>query len=206
MTKILLIDDHTLMRDLLANELLKEDEIHEVSQAGSAEEAIIALETSLPDMLIVDIAMPGMDGITLVEKMRASGFDKPILILSMHKDRHLAQRALSAGATGMATKQDSLDDIVFAVRRTLAGERYLGSALVEEDLLGRTPSDRLGLSPREREVLLQIASGKATKVIADEMRLSPRTIDAHRRNIIAKTGARNAADMTRLAMELGLSD
>jgi len=205
MTKLLLIDDHTLMRDLLANELLKEDEIHEIAQAGSAEEAIAVFESTLFDMLIVDIAMPGMDGITLVEKMRTSGFDKPILILSMHKDRHLAQRALSAGATGMATKQDSLDDIVFAVKRTLAGERYLGPALVAENLLGRTLRNQSGLSSRECEVLILIASGKATKVIADELGLSPRTIDAHRRNIIAKTGVRNAADMTRLAREIGLS-
>ncbi len=202
--KILLVDDHALMRDLLANELLKESEVREVFQAGSAKKVLDLLPDINPDMLIADISMPGMDGITLVQKLRADGFDKPVLILSMHKDAHLAKRALAAGATGMAAKQDSLDSLVFAVKQTMLGERYLSPALLEDQLISADTSTPAGLSPREQQVLVLIASGKSTKVISDGLGLSPRTVDAHRRNIIAKTGARNAADMTRLAVELGL--
>lgn len=202
--KILLVDDHALMRDLLANELQKEGEVQEVLQAGSANEALDLLRDVDPDMLIADISMPGMDGITLVKKLRDDGFEKPVLILSMHKDTHLAKRALSAGATGMAAKQDPLDSLVFAVKQTLLGERYLSPALLEQEILDANLADTTGLSPREKQVLVLIASGKSTKVIGDELDLSPRTIDAHRRNIIAKTGVRNAADMTRLALDLGL--
>ncbi len=202
--KILLVDDHALMRDLLANELQKEGEVQEVLQAGSANEALDLLRDVDPDMLIADISMPGMDGITLVKKLRDDGFEKPVLILSMHKDTHLAKRALSAGATGMAAKQDPLDSLVFAVKQTLLGERYLSPALLEQEILDANLADTTGLSPREKQVLVLIASGKSTKVIGEELDLSPRTIDAHRRNIIAKTGVRNAADMTRLALDLGL--
>eukprot|EP00435_Cladocopium_sp_Y103_P077251 s1_g990.t1 len=197
------------MRELLANELLKEADIAEVLQAGTAEEALAALrdpETNqgtgkLPDMLVVDLNMPGMGGASLIERLRADGFQKPILVLTMHKDPHVAERVFSLGATGVAVKQDSLDDIVLAVKQTLQGKRYIGPGLVSAGLeIGRASA----LSAREQEVLMHIASGKQTKRIATEMNISQRTVDAHRRNIIAKTGARNAADMTRLAVDLGL--
>lgn len=202
--RILLVDDHALMRDLLANELLKEPEVHEVLQAGSAKKALDCLQETSPDMLIADISMPGIDGITLVKKLRDEGFQKPILILSMHRDTHLAKRALAAGATGMAAKQDPLSSLVFAVKQTLRGERYLSPELLERELTDADKTASAGLSPREKEVLILIASGNSTKVISDQLGLSTRTVDAHRRNIIAKTSARNAADMTRLALDLGL--
>lgn len=203
--RLFLVDDHALMRDLLARELAEGAGIEVAGQAGSAEEALELIGPLDPDFLLVDVAMSGMDGIAFVERLRVAGDMRPVLMLTMHRDRHIAHRALEAGATGIALKQDTLESLVFAVRQTALGERYISAALLEDGLL----SDKGGvasLTARERDVLALIAQGQSTQAVSGTLGLSPRTVDAHRRNIIAKTGARNAAHMTRLAISLGLAD
>lgn len=205
--RMIVIDDHKLMRHLLVDELSKADGISVLADFDSGEAAVAS---PLPDgvnLVIVDLSLPGMDGIETAQALAERGYNGPFLCLTMHLNPRLMDRAFDAGITGYVLKHDDFADLLFAVRRVVQGHRYISTTLLEvlrnrrAGSAGTSPLDQL--TPREREVARLIAQGMTSGQIAQRLSISDRTVDAHRRNIAEKTGLRRVADITRLVLEAG---
>jgi DNA-binding NarL/FixJ family response regulator len=207
--RILLADDHAMVRKGFRLILSQENDIEIVGEAGSGQEAIQAAIRLVPDVVILDIAMPGING---VEATRLILKDCPgcrVLILSMHKDPVYVRETLRAGAKGYLLKDGIDGDLVRAVRAVASDEGFLSpsiSGTVLEDYQ-RHVSDPLDLlTGREREVLQLLAEGKVAKEIAAALDVSVYTVDAHRSRIMKKLQLRSSGELVRFAMRKGLID
>ena len=200
----MLADDHDLVRAGIQGlvELLPGVDV--VAQAGSGEELLAALERVDPHLVITDIHMPGMDGVEAVAKIRSRHPRLPILVLSMFDTAEMVQRAVAAGANGYLMKNAAPQELQHAVSVMLNTGSYF-SAQVARLLMERV--DALaddGLTERQKEVLVLLASGLSSKEIAFELKLSPKTIDVHRARIMERLDVRDIAGLTRYAVRRGL--
>ena len=210
MIRILIADDHAVLRRGL-KEILK-DEIKDVvfDEAGNAQEVLARVQGHAWDIVILDITMPGRSGLDLLRDLQQLRPELPVLILSMHPENQYAKRVLRAGAAGYMNKETAPKELAMAVRKVLAGGRYVSAGLAEKlaaDLSaddGRLPHERL--SDREFEVLRMIASGKTVSQIAEDLCLSVTTVSTHRARILEKMGLANNAGLVRYAMLNGLID
>jgi len=210
MVRILIADDHAIIRRGL-REILT-DELGALSW-GEAENALGALEQVGKrnwDLLILDIEMPGRSGIDVLRDLRALRPKLPILVLSVHPEERFAKRALRAGAAGYVNKEEAPSEVVKAVRKVLAGGRYVSPAFAERlamDLAVQTdkPIDEI-LSDREFEVLHLIASGKTVSQIAEQLNLSVKTISTYRSRVLEKMGMKTNAELTHYAVRNNLVD
>jgi DNA-binding NarL/FixJ family response regulator len=205
---VLLVDDHPVLRDGFAQLIDHEPDLHVCGQASSAAEALTALERSTPDLVVVDISLPGMDGIELIKNIRARFGSLRILVLSMYDEKVYAERAFQAGASGYVMKQAPTEQVMEAIRRVLAGRLYFSaqmeSLLFEKLRTGRArveESEVSLLSDRELEVFLLIGRGFANKEIAHALGVSAKTVDAHRTHMKQKLRLRSGAELTRRAIE-----
>jgi DNA-binding NarL/FixJ family response regulator len=204
---IVLVDDHPLLREGLAQLLATERDLALCGQAGEGAEAIETIGATSPDLVIVDISLPGRDGIDLIREIKARFPNLPILVFSMHDELLYAERALQAGAKGYVMKSRSPEYLLLAIRRVLAGEIVVGTELVAR-LLHRVaqakPNGSLSildlLTNRELEIFRRIGAGHQRGRMASELNLSVKTIEAHRANIRQKLGLRNAADLMQHAI------
>lgn len=212
--RVLVVDDHTLIRQGIVGLLESQDDIEVVGQAGNGREAIALLATISADVVLMDIAMPGINGLTATREMKERRPDVRVLILTIHdRDDYLFQ-ALRAGASGYVLKGADVQDLLAAVRTAFRGEVYLypsvTSTLVADYLRrARAGDDRAtydGLSDREREILHLIAQGKTSPEIAAELFLSPHTVQSHRDHIMAKLDLHSKAALIKYAIAKGLID
>lgn len=204
--RVLLVDDHPMVRYGLTQLINGNHDMVVCGEAGDAAQAITAVEQLRPDLVVVDIALGGEDGLTLIGQLRARWPETRILALSMHSEALYAERALKAGAGGYVTKQQRPPEVIVALRRVLAGEVYLGEAIknrLVERIAGIPPkrgsSAIESLTDRELAVLRLIGSGRATREIAAELHLSVKTINAHRDHIKGKLGIGTAPELARFA-------
>lgn len=207
-TKVLIVDDHPIVRQGLAQLLNSEPDFVVCGQAGSAREAMTAIAQLKPDMGIVDISLPGTDGLELIKSIVVQRPDLPLLVLSMHEESLYAERALHAGAKGYMMKQEATDKLTGALRRILHGQIYASEELAEQIMRkaieGKSFQDAspvASLSDRELEVLQLMGQGHGTRQIADELHLSVKTIESHRANIKEKLRFKTAPEMMRFAVE-----
>lgn len=213
MTTILLADDHRMVREGLRTLLEQRerlDVIANVSNGNDALEKAIELD---PDVAILDITMPGMNGIEVTHRLRT---DKPriqVIILSMHADRQFVIEALRAGARGYVLKDSAFQELRVAIRTVLQGGVYLSpriTPIVVDAAVHGTVSEETSpfdiLSSREREVLQMIAEGLKTREIADALVVSEKTVETHRRNIMEKLDLRSIAELTKYAIRHGLTN
>ncbi len=210
--KILLVDDHKIMREGLRAMLEKQEGIE---VAAEAEDGMTAVKLSgeLPiDMVIMDIAMPDMNGIEATQQIVAKHPNIKVIALSMHTERRFVAEMLKAGASGYLLKDSAFDELAHAIRIIHEGKTYLSpgitGVLVEdymEQLTGGGNSATSQLSAREREVLQLIAEGLATKDIAKRLEVSVKTIETHRHNIMNKLDIRSVAELTKYAIREGLT-
>lgn len=205
---ILLVEDHPVLRDGFAQLIDHEPDLRVSGQASNAAEATAALEASLPDLVVVDLSLPGMDGIELIKNVKARFPDLRILVLSMYDEKVYAERAFRAGATGYVMKQAPTEHIMEAIRRVLNDKLYVSreveTLLFERIRTGSSPmeeSDVRCLTDRELEVFLLIGRGVDTKDIAKSIHLSVKTVDAHRAHIRKKLKLGSGAELTRRAIE-----
>jgi len=208
--RILIADDHAILRrglkEILASEL--KDAIFD--EAGNAQQVLAHIQSHAWDLVILDITMPGRSGLDLLRDLQQLRSELPVLILSMHPENQYAKRMLKAGAAGYMNKETAPKELVKAVRKVLAGGRYVSAELAEKlaaDLsadAARLPHERL--SNREFEVLRMIASGKTVSQIAEELHLSVTTVSTHRARILEKMGLTNNAELMRYALHDGLID
>ena len=205
MIRILIADDHAILRRGLKEILADEFEGAVLDEAGNAQEVLAQVQSRAWDLLILDITMPGRSGLDLLREVQQFRPKLPVLILSMHPENQYAKRVLRAGAAGYMNKETAPKELVKAVRKVLAGGRYVSAALAEKlaaDLaadVARLPHERL--SDREFEVLRMIASGKTASQIAEELHLSVTTVSTYRARILEKMGMTNNAELMRYAMD-----
>lgn len=208
MIRIVIVDDHVLMRDLLAHDLNREEGIEVIATFGTGEEALVHNARLQPDLLILDVSLPGKSGLAVLSELRALGHQTPILMLSMHMNAAVMQRAMRSGANGYVVKQDSFGQLLEAVRSVAKGatsvSSYLKGAPTAVDGHDQDGEILARLTDREQQVLALIANGFSSTEIAEKLRLSARTVDFHRRNIITKTGLSKTAQLTKFAIRVGL--
>ena len=206
--RLVLADDHRVVREALVELLAREPDIEVVGEASSALEALEQVSAAQPDLLVLDIGMPGMSGIEAARNLRSS--QTKIVMLSAYEDRRFVEEALKAGAAGYVSKRAAASELVRAVRTVASGGTYLSpevaTVLVREL---RAPEDGVAppasvLAPREREVLALVANGSRSAQIAEELGIAVGTVEVHRRNIARKLGLHSVAELTRYALREGL--
>jgi DNA-binding NarL/FixJ family response regulator len=208
--RVVIADDHAIVRAGLYALLSAQPDMQVVAEASSGAEALAALATHRPAVLLLDLSMPDLDGVETITRARAAAPHTRILVLSMHATRDHVRPAIRAGAHGYVVKGSGLDDLARALRAVARGERFVDAAIADlADVTGDArddasidPADRL--TPREREVLRRVAAGRTNRMIADELGLSPKTVDAHRTNLMRKLDLHDAQAVTRFALRHGL--
>jgi DNA-binding NarL/FixJ family response regulator len=211
--RILIVDDHPMMRAGLAAQISDEPDLEVCGQAEGVNDALDAVKSSVPDLAIIDIALKEGHGIDLVKDIKSRFPNVKMLVLSAYKESLYAERALRAGAMGYLNKQETGDKIFDAIRTVLAGDRY-----VSEEMTKRLVSQAIGvadpskaspvetLSDRELEVFQLIGEGLTTGAIARRLHLSPHTIDTHREKIKQKLNVRTANELQREATQWQLEN
>lgn len=209
--RLLIVDDHPILCQGLRALLKYYDDIEVVGEAHTGEEAIACVDECEPDVVLMDIAMPGMNGIEATRRIRQEHPQTRVLVLTQHEERQYVIPVLQAGASGYLLKSALSSDLVTALRAVARGETFLysplSSVLVEELQRYQAESPASGpasLTPREREILRHIAEGKTNVQIAAELSLSVKTVEWHRTNLMSKLDVHNAAELVRYALEHGL--
>jgi len=206
MIRVLLVDDHALVR-MGFRMLLADASVEVVGEAGSGEEACAAYAKLAPDVVVMDLSMPGMGGLEAVRRLLAQDAEARILALSAHEDTAHPQRVLRAGALGYLTKRAAPDALIAAVTAVARHETYVdgptAKALAMAQVKGDTsPAD--ALSEREFSVFIQLARGLTVAQIADNLKLSPSTVGTHLYHVKQKLGASNQSELTIVALQWGL--
>ena len=210
--RILLADDHQLFRDALHVMLEKETSIQVVAETGDGLEVVDLSQKTLPDVVCMDISMPGMNGIETTRRLLANCPDIKVIGLSAFTDQRYICEMLDAGASGYITKAAAGEQLLRAIRTVLQGQKYLcpdaATALSRTQPEKPNPSNTAptsSLGPRERQVLQLVAEGHTSTQIAGHLQMAPSTVEVHRRNIMRKLGLHSVADLTKYAIRNGLT-
>lgn len=206
MIRVLLADDHSIVRAGLRRILEEGGDIEVVAEASDGQEALRLAGETRPDVAVIDISMPGLDGLEVISQLRVQQPHLPVLILTVHEEDQYVIRAIKAGAKGYLTKRSAPELLVTAIRRLYAGGRYLTDAAAEAlaRRLARNaeaPSLLDTLSTREIQVLRHLALGKTVREIAEAYHLSIRTVGTYRHRLLKKLNLRNNAELSRFAIQ-----
>ena len=208
MIRVLLVDDHSVVRFGFRLLLEAASDVQVVAEADSGEAACTLYPQCTPDIVILDLSMPGMGGIEALKRIRTHHRTARLLALSAHDDVMHARRALTQGALGFLSKRSAPEILLDAVRTVASGKRYLDPALAQQlalaDLEGEGGSPLDQLSEREFEVFLRLAKGEVVQTIANDLSVSTSTIGTHLYNVKQKLGASNQAELTLIALRAGL--
>ena len=209
---ILLVDDHRMVRQGLSALVREQSDMQIVGEADSGREAVGMAHEKQPDLVILDISMPDMNGIEAARRILAGCSHTKVMALSMHADKRFVAEMLKAGASGYLLKSSVFSDLVRAIRSVMSGNTYLSPELTEDVVKGylnqlevARDSTLTVLSGREREVLQLIAEGRTSKEIATALDVSVRTVETHRRQIMSKLDIHTVAGLTKLAIKEGLT-
>jgi DNA-binding NarL/FixJ family response regulator len=210
--RIVLADDHTILRKGLRLLLERETDFKVVAEASHGKEAVDAVEREVPDVVIMDIAMPMMNGIEATKRVNETHPKTAVIILSVHSDEAYVLRALKAGARGYLLKDSAESDLIQAVRAVVAGKAYFSPAvskILADDYVRQVREQGVEdpydlLTARERELLQLIAELKATKEIAELLGLSPHTVDTHRGNLMQKLNIHSIPEVILYAVRRGV--
>lgn len=213
-TKILIVDDHEVVRDGLRNILTSLDNISIAGEAGNGEDAVKMYSSLKPDLVIMDISMPGMNGIEATRVIKEKDPDARILILTMHDNQEYLNQIIRSGAKGFILKNTDQEELLDAVKTVASGDNFFSkdiSKLIIDNYI-RTAKEtekndgykEVPLTKREIEILKLIASGYSNQEIANILYISYNTVDTHRKNIMHKLSIKNTAGLVRYAIEKGL--
>lgn len=208
--KVALADDHTIIRQGLNAMLQSQSDIQIIGEASDGMEALELVATLKPDVLLLDIMMPNLNGIEVVNRLKQQGSRTSCVILSMHANASYAVRALHNGALGYVIKDADFSEILEAIHYAFEGKRYLSKAIYDEviEMLLEKEGTETGafdsLSSREKEVLQLIAEGNTNNAIALKLGISVRTVEAHRARIMSKLHLNSQAELVRFAIQQGL--
>ncbi|WP_334106236.1 response regulator transcription factor [Methylobacillus sp.] len=207
--KVMLVDDHAVVR--MGFKLLLESDpaIEVVAEAESGEQGIKLYQEHKPDVVVMDITMPGMGGLEAIDRIKAKDEHARILVLSAHEDSVHPKRVLNAGAIGYLTKRSAAEELIKAIHTVAGGKMYLEANVAQQMAIQQISGQQNPvdvLSDREFEVFMALAKGKTTNEIAEVLCLSPRTVGTHLYNIKQKLNANNSAEIALIAMRSGLID
>jgi DNA-binding NarL/FixJ family response regulator len=210
--RVIIADDHHLVRQGIRALLEKANDIQVVGEAADGREAVELVERLVPDVLVMDIAMPRLDGSQAIRQVRALGVATQVVMLSMYSDETLVRQALRNGARGYLLKRSVTEELLLAIRAAAQGEIYLSPAISGSVVAGYlelgTNADESNpfkqLTPREREVLQLISEGHTNKAIAQILNVSAKTVEKHRANLMSKLKVNDLAALMRAAIRHGL--
>jgi two-component system, NarL family, invasion response regulator UvrY len=204
--KVLLADDHSIVRAGLRRIVEDSGDMTVVAEASDGNEAIQQVHKKEPDVAVIDISMPGLDGLEVIGRLRLQYPDLPILVLTMHEEEQYVVRAIEAGAMGYLTKRSAPEQLVMAIRKVNEGKRFLTAAAAETLALrvargaqGKSTLDMLSM--RELQVLRRLALGLTNREIADAYHISVKTVDTYRLRLLKKLNLRNNAELSRFAIQ-----
>ena len=209
MIKVLLADDHIIVRAGLRRIIEDAGDMTVVAEAADGGEAIRRIHETLPDVAVVDISMPGLDGLEVISQVHVHYPKMPILVLTMHEEEQYVVRAIGAGAMGYMTKRSAPEQLVNAIRKVHSGGHYLSDSAAESlavRIAKGTPGRSLldTLSNREIQVLRRLALGQTSREIAEAYNISIKTVDTYRFRLLKKLNLRNNAELSRFAIQHGL--
>jgi two-component system, NarL family, response regulator NreC len=206
--RVLIVDDHAVVRSGLRKVLESESDVEVVGEAGDAKDAVFETRAQQPDVILMDVVLPGKSGIDATPDVLHDAPDAKVLILSMQDDPNYVRQAFAAGAAGYILKEAADTDVVAAVREVASGGRYvhpsLGARLVAAEAEERKRAEEDPLSERERDVLRLLALGHTNQEISDKLYISVRTAETHRAHIMQKLRLSTRAELVRYALEQGL--
>jgi DNA-binding NarL/FixJ family response regulator len=207
MIRILIADDHEVVAEGLKQLIEAQSDMQVVAIVGDGREAVRQVGELDPDVVIMDLSMPELNGADATRVILEQGAGRKVIVLSMYADHEYVRRALKAGALGYVVKRSAAKDVVEAIRSVHAGERYI-SPMVADAVSADVPAgkeDRLArLSTREREVLQLLAEGRTGTEIAERLSLSPKTVETYRARLVEKLGIRDVAGLVRFAIQRGI--
>jgi two-component system, NarL family, response regulator NreC len=209
--RVMLADDHQMLREGLRALLESQPDMSVVAEAGTGDEAIQLATVAQPDVIVMDLGMPGTSGLEAIRVIRLQGSAARVVVLSMHGGNEIVMQALRSGADGYVMKSSAHTHLLQAIRAVHRGERYLGpaaaAAVIDNLLDDRPESQRLSLlSEREAEVLRWTARGYTSREVGERLALSPKTVDTYRERAMEKLNLKTRADMIRFALRAGLLD
>jgi two-component system response regulator NreC len=209
MTKVLIADDHTIVRTGLRALLQAETSLELVGEATGGYEALQLVDELMPDILVLDISMPDLDGISVTRQLQSQHPDLKILILTLHEDKALLREAIKSGASGYILKRAAESELISAIQIVMRGDMYVEPSMLR-DLIDDQPKpvnqaqDSLEpLTPREIDVLKLIVQGYTNRQVGEELGISVRTVEGHRANLSDKLGIRSRLELVRYAREQG---
>jgi DNA-binding NarL/FixJ family response regulator len=210
--RVLLADDHRILRDGLAALMAREPDMELVATAEDGPSMMRQVREHVPDVLVTDISMPGLNGIDAVHRVRAELPQVQVLCLSVHDEDRMVLAMIEAGASGYVLKDGSFEELALAVRQVVCGRIYISPALsgvmvreVRRSKAGLPAVDCATLTPRERQLVQLFSEGYSTNEIAEQLNVSPKTVATHRENVLHKLQMRGVAELTRYALREGLS-
>lgn len=211
--RILLVDDHMLFTEGLAGLIERESDWTVTGRVADGLQVLEAVREQEPDVVVMDLTLPGLNGIEATRQIAAERPKVKVLCLSMHSEPRYVEEALVAGANGYIVKDEAFEEVGRAIRAVLAGRTFLGTAvagnLVTAWKADRSPTQTSAyglLSERERQVLKLVAEGHSTREIAERLHVGEKTVGSHREHVMQKTGIRNVAGLTKYAVAEGLTD
>jgi two-component system invasion response regulator UvrY len=204
MIRIIIVDDHPVVRRGLKQILQEEPDVRVVGEAESAVEALKIIRTIDCDAVVLDISLPGASGVEILKQLKYEYKELPVLILSVHPEEQYAARVMKAGASGYLTKESAPEELVKAIRKIISGGKYISSSLAERlstdiDASGKPRHEKL--SDREFEIMRMIAQGKAIKKIAEELYLSEKTVSTYRTRLLEKMNMTTNAEIISYALK-----
>ena len=211
--RLLIADDHKIMREGLKSLVEKESDITVVGEAETGAMAVSMAQKLAPNIVVIDIAMPDLNGIDAARKIVKTNRNVKIVALSAHADQHFIREMMTAGASAYILKDTAYEELIRAIREVMKGKKYLSPDIARGVLdtyvkLSKSMSENpafVVLTAREREVLQMIAEGKSTKEIAGDVEVSVKTIETHRRNIMEKLDLHSIAELTKYAIREGVT-
>ena len=209
--RVLIVDDHPVTRDGLRAALAIEPTIEVVGEASTGEEAVEMLEETTPDVIFMDVRMPGMGGIEATKAVHEKLPDAKVILFTIDESRAAISEAITAGVSGYLLKDSSADELVNAAQLALEGKAVLHpkltKAFIEQaQLTGDSDSNEASLSKRETEILQRVAYGATTKTVAEDLGISPHTVKTHLERIFEKLGANDRAQAVAIAIRKGIVD
>jgi len=207
--RVMLVDDHAVVRMGFCMLLQATDDMEVAAEVGSGEEAFRRYPDVRPDVVVLDVSMPGIGGMDALARILAKDANARILVLSAHEDSIHPARAMEAGALGYLTKRSAPEELIGAIRRVASGKAYVEAGIAQQLVLqqargGQNPLHVL--TAREFQVFLALAKGQSASKIAEAMSLSPSTVGTHLYNVKQKLGVSNSAELTLIAVRCGLID
>jgi two-component system, NarL family, invasion response regulator UvrY len=210
MVRVLIVDDHPIVRHGLESELKRASDVTVVGEAADGHEAIAKARSSKPDLVLLDIALPGKNGLEVLKQLRAEMPHVRVLILSTYPEKQYAVRCLKNGAQGYLTKESASEELLAAIRKVMRGGKYVSASLADllasEIVSGGSQMSHEILSDREYQVLCLLGKGKTVSQIAFNLSLSLSTINTYRAHILEKMNLENTAQIIRYVVDNNLAD